>query len=125
MCNLCSSAWSFVPLTDCRWGPILGRNSLPAAADPLVPAVVDAALLPLYWLYRVIGPAAAWRLNNLPLFLDGPKACFVVGNLMVWGQAAALIALAAAVVRAAGRRRSIHNIHKHMARGARGKRKEE
>jgi hypothetical protein len=111
-----------VPPTDRRWGPILGRNSLPAAADPLVPAVVDAALLPLYWLYRAIGPAAAWRLNNLPLFLDGPKACFVVGNLMVWGQAAALIALAAAVVRAAGRRRAAH---KNSARGAHGKRKEE
>lgn len=80
---------------------------LPAAADPFVPAVVEAALLPVYWLYRIIGPAAAWRLNNVPLFLDGPKATRVVGNLMVWGQLAVLATVAVLVTRNLARRAKI------------------
>ena len=80
-----------------------GRAMLPAAAEPHVPAFVEMCLLPVWWAYKLVGAQAAWRLNNHPLFADGPAGTYIIGNLVVWGQLAALLAIATAVV--AARRR--------------------
>ena len=82
---------------------MFGRPLLPATAEPHVPAFLEMCLLPVWWAYKLAGPQRAWRLNNHPLFADGPTGTYIIGNLVVWGQLAALLALAAAVV--AGRRR--------------------
>jgi hypothetical protein len=58
--------------------------------------VIEVAMLPLYCLYRLVGPQLAWRMNNHPMFLDGPRTSFVVGNTLVWGQLALLVVLVVA-----------------------------
>ena len=78
---------------------------LPAAAEPHVPAFVEMCLLPVWWAYKLAGPQRAWRLNNHPLFADGPTGTYIIGNLVVWGQLAALLAVATAVVAARRRNR--------------------
>ena len=81
-----------------------GRAMLPAVAEPHVPAFVELCLLPVWWAYKLAGPQAAWRLNNHPLFADGPTGTYIIGNLVVWGQLAALLAIVAAVLAARRRR---------------------
>jgi hypothetical protein len=84
---------------------VYGRAMLPAAAEPHVPAFVEMCLLPVWWAYKLVGAQAAWRLNNHPLFADGPTGTYIIGNMVVWGQFAALLAIAAAVVAARRQRR--------------------
>jgi hypothetical protein len=79
-----------------RWRSIVGRQWLPPSTIPAVPAVMEVAMLPLYWLYCLIGPQLAWRMNNHPVFLDGPNTSFIVGNALVWGQLALLVLFAMA-----------------------------
>lgn len=86
-----------------RWGAVVGRLHLPEAAAPHVPAVMEWALLPVYGAYKVLGPAQAWRINTHPLFGEWDLGTHVVGNLVIWGQLALLLALAATAVLAARR----------------------
>ena len=97
-----------------------GRSMLPAAAEPHVPAVVEMCLLPVWWAYKLAGPKHVWRLNNHPLFADGPTGTYLIGNLVVWGQLAALLAVAGAVMVGRRRRRCLRQA---VASGAGTKRK--
>ncbi|KAL4420854.1 hypothetical protein ABPG75_010510 [Micractinium tetrahymenae] len=81
-----------------RWNPVWGRGLLPASADPLVPALADAALTPVYWTYQLLGPQLAWRINNHRCLALGPG---LVANAVVWGPVALLALAAAAAVLAA------------------------
>ena len=84
-----------------RFAPLPGFS---ATVTPLPDIVWGLA-------YKLAGPQRAWRLNNHPLFADGPTGTYLIGNLVVWGQLAALLALAAALLAlaaallAGGRRR--------------------
>lgn len=71
-----------------------GRGLLPTFADPLVPALAHAALTPVHWAYKLMGPQLAWRINNHRLLALGPG---LVANAVVWGPVLLLVAAAAAL----------------------------
>ena len=55
---------------------------------------------------QAVGPKAVWRINRHPLFGSWDMGNVVVGNWVVWGQAALVMAAVAAAV---GRARHRHS----------------
>ena len=92
-------------LAVCRWGSVYGRLRLPASANRHIPAIMDWFLLPIYLLYKLLGPQLSWQINQHPFFGAWNMFAPVAGNVLVYGQLLVAAAGAALAV-AACRRRS-------------------